>query len=200
MSLTLTLTNDSGSQKKWGSITLANLGSAVLEAADYLRLITDSSFLADLAAGDATLDNGTNDLPPSAAIRTLAKVIDTKDSGTLRTESVNEIDFGPGLTAVDDGHGKTTVTANSQVGGLKSSFKLKAAFSGNPKKASVTFSQDFASSDYAVAMTSTVSGSSPGSYIPSVEAKTASGFTINMNTNNITDIARVDWIAMLYTE
>jgi len=170
MSLTLTLTNDSGSQKKWGSITLANLGSAVLEAADYLRLITDSSFLADLAAGDATLDNGTNDLPPSAAIRTLAKVIDTKDSGTLRTESVNEID------------------------------KLKAAFSGNPKKASVTFSQDFASSDYAVAMTSTVSGSSPGSYIPSVEAKTASGFTINMNTNNITDIARVDWIAMLYTE
>lgn len=61
-------------------------------------------------------------------------------------------------------------------------------FSGNPKKATVTFGTSFPDNNYAVTITGEISRSW------SVESKTLSGFTINANAN-LAFIENVFWMA-----
>lgn len=61
-------------------------------------------------------------------------------------------------------------------------------FSGNPKKATVTFATPFADNNYAVTVTGEVSRSW------SIESKTSAGFTINANAN-AAFVGNVFWMA-----
>jgi len=80
----------------------------------------------------------------------------------------------------------------------KSGTVLKAAFSGNPKKATVTFATPFVDANYAITLAPGTTGNS--GFGPIWESKTASGFVINMNVNNIANLIAVDWTAIKYGE
>jgi hypothetical protein len=70
---------------------------------------------------------------------------------------------------------------------------LNAAFSGNPKKATVTFSTAFADTSYALALGCVTQNSKQ--FSPSIESKVAGSFVINAGVNNITDLIQIDWQA-----
>lgn len=70
---------------------------------------------------------------------------------------------------------------------------LNATFTGNPKTASVSFATAFADADYAVTVTAVSSGKG---YVPFVQNQTASGFDINVGSNNIADLIQVNWVAV----
>ena len=80
----------------------------------------------------------------------------------------------------------------------KSGTVLKATFSGNPKKASITFATPFADANYAITLAPGTTGNS--GFGPVWESKTATGFVINMNVNNIANLVAVDWTAIKYGE
>jgi hypothetical protein len=71
---------------------------------------------------------------------------------------------------------------------------IPGAFSGNPKVATVTFATAFADANYAVTLS--VGTISKKSFAPSVEAKTAIGFDVNLGSNNIADLVEVGWHAI----
>jgi hypothetical protein len=72
---------------------------------------------------------------------------------------------------------------------------LAASFSGNPKKATVTFSTPFADADYAVTLTPVVTVNGAG-YSPKVESQVAGSFVINMGANSISSLVHVNWTAI----
>lgn len=61
--------------------------------------------------------------------------------------------------------------------GTKTGEAVVVAFSGNPKKATVTFTTDFADDQYAISLMSS------DSRMWTIESKTQSGFVINSNAN-----------------
>ena len=85
-------------------------------------------------------------------------------------------------------------TNTASVLGMKAGQVLAASFSGNPKKATVTFTTPFADANYAVAFkeVTTVSGAH---YASGVESQTAASFVLNMGANAITSLVSVGWIA-----
>lgn len=64
-----------------------------------------------------------------------------------------------------------------------------STFSGNPKKATVTFTTPFTSNNYAITITGGVARTW------NIESKTASGFTINSNANTAFATSNVFWNA-----
>ncbi len=68
---------------------------------------------------------------------------------------------------------------------------LQAAFSGNPKKATVTFSTAMSTANYSVQLTP----EGTGGFSPYTENKTTAGFDINANANNITRLVLMGWLA-----
>jgi hypothetical protein len=70
---------------------------------------------------------------------------------------------------------------------------LNAAFTGNPKKATVTFTTPFADANYSPALScSTINGAQ---FAPIIESITASSFVINVGVNNINNLTAVYWTA-----
>lgn len=68
----LTMTNNSGSEKIYGGVRLANSASVVVQDGDRGLLLEDGqAFLPDLTAGDAVVDNGVFDLTESISLRAL---------------------------------------------------------------------------------------------------------------------------------
>ena len=68
----LTVTNNSGSEKIYGGVRLANAASVLLQDSDRGLLLEDGqAFLPDLTAGDAVVDNGVFDLSETLALRAL---------------------------------------------------------------------------------------------------------------------------------
>jgi len=87
------------------------------------------------------------------------------------------------------------VTLNVSIRPLpKAGTVLKATFSGNPKTAQVTFATPFADTDYAITLAPGTTGNS--GFGPVWNNKTASGFVINMNVNNVSQLVAVDWTAV----
>lgn len=80
----------------------------------------------------------------------------------------------------------------------KSGVVLAVAFTGNPKKATVTFSTAFASANYSVSLICQTTGNT--SFVVSAESITASTFVINLGSNNSTNLVDVRWIAVLHGE
>ena len=77
----------------------------------------------------------------------------------------------------------------------KSGRILVGSFSGNPRKATVTFAGAFGDANYAVTVTavSTVSGQT---YDANVENQLAGSFVINLGANQTTNLVQVNWVAV----
>ncbi len=75
----------------------------------------------------------------------------------------------------------------------KSGRVLAASFTGNPKKATVTFSTAFADANYAVVVTAVTQNNK--TFIANVENQVAGSFDINLGSNNKTDLIQVNWVA-----
>lgn len=76
----------------------------------------------------------------------------------------------------------------------KSGFAIPGAFSGNPKKANITFASAFPDTNYAVTLAPATDGSR--TFSPCVESKLATGFTIDLQANNLAGLVEVGWHAM----
>ena len=79
--------------------------------------------------------------------------------------------------------------------GLKSGKLIPSNFSGNPKRATVTFSTAFADAGYVPIPVAISDGSR--SFSPSPEVKTSSGFVVNLNANNLAGLIEVGWHAIV---
>lgn len=78
--------------------------------------------------------------------------------------------------------------------GIKAGTIIPGNFSGNPKTASVSFGAPFGSSAYALVLAPSTDGSRTFSL--SVTSKTAGGFTISLNANNLAGLVEVGWSAI----
>jgi hypothetical protein len=77
------------------------------------------------------------------------------------------------------------------VSSLKSGSITPGYFTGHPLTAVVQFSTPFPDTNYAVTLAVTTDGSK--TFAPSVSNKTAAGFSINLNTNNVANLIEVGW-------
>ena len=120
-----------------------------------------------------------------------------QDDGILVSADVDIVNFGSGVSVTNDGYGKVSVTGFGGGGGsgvqIKAGIVSSGTFSGNPKKATVTFTSAFTSSNYAIIITGIDSRSW------SYESKTAAGFTINTNANAALT-GEVSWHAIISGE
>jgi hypothetical protein len=78
--------------------------------------------------------------------------------------------------------------------GLKAGVATPGDFSGNPKKATITFTTAYASTAYAITLAVVTDGTKQ--FGPSIESKTVSGFVINLGANNIANLVEIGWHAM----
>jgi hypothetical protein len=111
-----------------------------------------------------------------------------------------EINFiGATVTAVDDGpNDRVNVTITPGADTEKAGEELNAGFAGNPKKVTVTFATAFGDANYAIALTPRTQNNK--SFVVTAETKTAAGFVINANANNITDLIGVMWQARPFND
>jgi len=104
---------------------------------------------------------------------------------------------GGTLTLNRNGLSDITVTGftSGSGGGLqtKANSVAGASFSGNPKKFTVTFGTAFADANYSISISAGASRSF------TYESKTASGFTINANSNT-SFTENVDWVCVKHGE
>ena len=75
---------------------------------------------------------------------------------------------------------------------------LAAAFSGNPKTAGVTFAAAFADSDYSISLSCETTGGT--TYTPCEQSVIAASFTINLASNQTTNLIAIHWIAIEHGE
>jgi hypothetical protein len=111
-----------------------------------------------------------------------------------------QINFiGASVTAVDDGpNDRVNITITASASAEKAGEVLNATFAGNPKKATVTFGTAMADANYTVILTPRTQNNK--SYVLTVETKTAAGFVINVNANNIADLIAAGWMARPYND
>jgi hypothetical protein len=139
--------------------------------------ITDNatSYVYLLAGG--TLGISTAGYSPATHIR-LARVI---AQGGIIVRIILERAFFTG--------GGNAVSASAKAGVV-----IPGAFSGSPKVASVAFSLPFSDMDYAITLSVATDGTK--TFSPVVVNKTATGFDINLNANNIANLVEIGWHAM----
>ena len=95
--------------------------------------------------------------------------------------------------------GIDTALAGVSATDIKSSQVLNASFAGNPKQATVTFTTPYADALYAVELTGLIGGSNK-QYVMSVTGKTVAGFTIQIASNNISNLVGVEWVTKPYLD
>jgi hypothetical protein len=83
----------------------------------------------------------------------------------------------------------------TSVTGLKAGVATPGDFSGNPKKATITFTTAYASTAYAITLAVVTDGTKQ--FSPSIESKTVSGFVVNLGANNIANFVELGWHAMI---
>lgn len=76
--------------------------------------------------------------------------------------------------------------------------EITSGWSGTPKKATVTFGSAFASASYSVSYSAEIS--SGRGFAPQTESKTASGFVVNLLSDNVANLAALGWQAILHGE
>jgi hypothetical protein len=123
-----------------------------------------------------------------------SSTITVADEGTAQGTATFLNFIGTGVTAtVSAGTGSITISGGGGGLAMKSGTASIAAFTGNPKKATVTFSSAFGSANYAV----TVTGEDARSW--TIESKVAGSFVINSNSN--TSVSGITyWHAIAYGE
>lgn len=122
------------------------------------------------------------------------------DNSTLRRIVRYTLGTGDILTYVDsegfsvqDSTGATkSVSYQVIVGiGLKNGIEVSGSFAGSPKTAAIVFGSAYPDDTYSISISAVTDGSK--SYAPSIENKTAAGFTVNLQSNNLTGLVEVDW-------
>lgn len=106
-----------------------------------------------------------------------------------------------GISITVDGTNKSLkigATGNLNLLKTKSDTVIPGAFSGSPLKAAVAFATAFSDSSYTITLDPEVSSSV--SFSPSIESKTASGFTINLGTSSVSGLALMGWQAVVIGE
>lgn len=82
----------------------------------------------------------------------------------------------------------------STTSGLKAGVAVPGDFSGNPKKATITFTTAYLSTAYAITLAVVTDGTKQ--FSPSIESKTTSGFVLNLGANNIANLVEIGWHTM----
>lgn len=103
-----------------------------------------------------------------------------QEDGVSLSSDIDTLNFSTGVLVTTDAYGKATITTSFGGGtgiAIKAGVVASGSFSGNPKKATITFTTSFASAAYAI----TITGVDTRSW--SYESKTSAGFTINTNAN-----------------
>lgn len=119
-----------------------------------------------------------------------------QEDGVSLSSDVDTLNFSTGIVATTDAYGKATVVATFGAGtgiAIKAGVVAPGSFTGNPKKATVTFTSSFVSAAYAI----TITGIDARSW--SYESKTAAGFVIDTNANTALT-SEVSWQAIISGE
>jgi co-chaperonin GroES (HSP10) len=99
-----------------------------------------------------------------------------------------------GVEKATDGN-PFVVKVLTQQSGSKAGVAIPGDFSGNPKKATVVFATPYLSTNYAITLAPITNGSK--TFSPAVENKTASGFVINLHSNNVAGLIEIGWHTLL---
>ena len=122
---------------------------------------------------------------------------DTGIQGDIGSQGDTGIQGETGIQGIvgDTGiQGQTGIQGITGYGFSKAGEVLAGAFSGDPKVSPVLFNTSFLNSNYSVSLTPEGS-MMMGGYAISIYDKTNTGFSINMNTNTITGLTSVMWVA-----
>jgi hypothetical protein len=76
-------------------------------------------------------------------------------------------------------------------GNGKAGVLIPGDFSGSPKKATVTLTSSYPDTNYAITLSVSTDGTK--TFAPQVENKLSSGFTVNLNSNNLANLVEVGW-------
>jgi hypothetical protein len=87
-----------------------------------------------------------------------------------------------------------TAGAGASGANAKAGAAIPGAFSGNPKKANVVFGTAMPDANYSITFAPVTDGSR--TFSPCVESKLATGFTIDLQANNLAGLVEVGWHAM----
>lgn len=106
----------------------------------------------------------------------------------------------PSETYTQTGAGFTNTWTLDQSGGssIKSGEVLVGAFTGNPKKATVTLNTAFSDTNYQISLTTVSTANSNSAWVPIVESKAAGSFVIHLNSAKTTNLVAVLWQAAAY--
>jgi len=117
----------------------------------------------------------------------------TPTSGGMSTSKVNSTPYWGDVTERDLLLLEGGLDASTKTGKL-----IPSNFSGNPKRATVTFATPFPNAQYTPLPAAWSDGSR--SFSPTPESKTASGFIVNLNANNLAGLIEVNWHAVVIGE
>lgn len=96
----------------------------------------------------------------------------------------------------NDGNTAWDATSSApSVASVKAGVIVPGSFSGDPKKATVTFGTAFGGTSYAVVLSTQTDGTK--TYAPAAETKTAGGFVVNLHSNNVANLVEVEWHCIL---
>ena len=88
----------------------------------------------------------------------------------------------------------TSITGSAVTQTAKAGLLPAAAFAGNPKKATVTFGTAYPNTNYAITLSPVTDGTK--TFTLDAESKTAAGFVVNLNSNNLANFLEVGWHTM----
>lgn len=174
-----------------GAGTFTSLSAATLSGGTILSGGTNlySIFATNASITPTYIQNGLNTYTGGTATNPTVNV----SAATLSTLSVS------GATSLGVVSATTIISGSSNLDVIfhqKNGYKLQkagnvlgSAFAGNPKTATVTFATPFADTNYAISI------SSDTNRTWTWQSKTASGFTINANSNTAFNTGNVNWIA-----
>ena len=112
--------------------------------------------------------------------------------------SVDAAAYGTVLSPTDVTSQVAFDTLDTHRHGLKSDSVAAGSFAGNPKKYTVVFSIAAPDTNYYISLTPVTINDT--GYVAVVENKTITGFTINMNVNNIANLTEVMWTTQPHGE
>lgn len=117
------------------------------------------------------------------------------DGGVIQGTGISYLEFATNITATVTNTTASISATGTGGGGLttKSNAIANTSFTGNPKKATVTYTTAFPNTNYGI----TITGDDARSW--TIESKATTGFTINSNSN-IGLAGTTYWHAIAYGE
>lgn len=95
----------------------------------------------------------------------------------------------------NDANTAWNIISGTSSASAKSGFVIPGSFSGNPKKATITFASAYPDTNYAITLAPVTDGTK--TFVTSIESKTVSGFVLNLNSNNVANLIEIGWHTMV---